>query len=182
MFPRLGYSKRLLVVALSITAAIGTAALVWPRSAIGASANEESAKVIARGGGTTIIHGGGPGFVPVITTIAFHVEKSEHGITGAVECLAKSPESPAGPKSAEFTVNAMYVTGQITGAVVHDYSATFTGMATVTGLGAGSNVPFTFVVQKGGPGTTSALSVGTLPSITFNEILVEGAYELQPEG
>jgi len=74
----------------------------------------------------------------------------------------------------------MYVTGHVTGAVIHDDTAVLTGTATITGLGAGSNVPFTFVVRKGGPGASSALTVSSLPSITFNETLLEGAYELQP--
>jgi len=164
---------------------LGVALVVasWSRPAFGRNSGNADSRVIARGGGTTIIHGGtgAPGFVPVFTTIAFHAEQSDQGISGSFECLAKAPQSPTGPNSAEFTVNAMYVTGQITGAVIHGNIATFTGTATITGLGAGSNVPFSFVVQRGGPGTASALTVSTQPSITFNEILVEGTYELEPE-
>jgi hypothetical protein len=135
---------------------------------------------IAHGGGTTIIQGGtgSPGFFPVITTIAFHATKSGNSVTGSFECLAEAPEAGTGSKSAQFTVNAMYVTGQITGATVHGDTATLTGTSNIIGLGAGSNVPFTFVVQRGGPGATSVLTVNTLPASPFNEILVQGAFEV----
>src|SRR6266571_4941410 len=118
----------------------------------------QATSVIARGGGTTIIHGGtgSPGFVPVITTIAFHATRSGNSASGSFECLAEAPEAGTGSKSAQFTVNAMYVTG----------------------LGAGSNVPFTFVVQKGGPGAASVLTVDTLPKTPFHEILLQGSFEV----
>jgi len=160
----------------TLTLGIALAAFLWPRLASG---NESDDKTIARGGGTTIIHGGtgSPGFVPVITTIAFHATRNGNNVTGSFECLAEAPEEPTGSKSAQFTVNAMYVTGQITGASVHGDTATLTGTSNITGLGAGSNVPFTFVVQRGGPGATSVLSVNTFPA-PFNEILVQGAFEV----
>src|SRR5438876_912726 len=140
----------------------------------------QATSVIARGGGTTIIHGGtgSPGFVPVITTIAFHATRSGNSASGSFECLAEAPEAGTGSKSAQFTVNAMYVTGQITGASVSGDTATLTGTSNITGLGAGSNVPFTFVVQRGGPGATSVLTVNTLSASPFNEILVQGAFEV----
>jgi hypothetical protein len=145
-----------------------------PRLASGGGPDD---KVIAMGGGTTIIHGGAPGFVPVLTTVAFHAERTGGSVTGSFECLALAPEEGTGSKSAQFTVNAMYVTGQITGATVHGDTATLTGTSNITGLGAGSNVPFIFVVQRGGPGATSVLTVNTLSS-PFNEILVQGAFEV----
>ncbi len=48
----------------------------------------QATSVIARGGGTTIIHGGtgSPGFVPVITTIAFHATRSGNSASGSFEC------------------------------------------------------------------------------------------------
>src|SRR5713226_8347046 len=142
----------------------------------------QATSVIARGGGTTIIHGGtgSPGFVPVITTIAFHATRSGNSASGSFECLALAPEAGTDSKSAQFTVNAMYVTGQITGATVRGDTATLTGTSNITGLGAGSNVPFTFVVQRGGPGATSVLTVNTLAS-PFNEILVQGAFEVHDQ-
>ncbi len=143
---------------------------------ISGRSSDDLAGPIARGAGTTIIHGGtgaSGGFVPVITTIAFSAARSSSGVSGSFECLAKAPEAG----SALFTMNAMYVTGQITGATVSGDTATLTGTATITGLGAGSNVSFTFVVQKGGPGATSDLTVGTLPA-PFHEILLEGSFDV----
>ena len=92
-----------------------------------------------------------------------------------------APEAGTGSQSAQFTVNAMYVTGQITGASVHGDTATLTGIANITGLGAGSNVSFTFVVEKGGPGATSVLTVGTLPTLPFHEILLNGSFDVAGE-
>ena len=135
----------------------------------------QSVKVIARGGGKTIIQGGTGqtgGFIPVLTTIAFHAERQGQAVSGDFECLALAP---AAPTSGQFTVNAMYVTGQITSAEVEGDTATLKGTATVTGLGAGHNLPFTLVVRKGGPGSTSVLTVSGL---TFDEILLEGKFEV----
>ena len=143
-----------------------------------------SSKVIARGAGITIIQGGtgAPSFTPVLTTIAFHAERQGGAVTGGFECLARAPEATTGPGSAQFTVNVMYVTGQITGAVVSADSATLTGTASITGLGAGTNVSFTFEVHKGGPGATSVLKVASLPSTPFNEILIEGEFKVLSNG
>src|SRR5258708_34145591 len=71
----------------------------------------QATSVIARGGGTTIIHGGtgSPGFVPVITTIAFHATGSGNSASGSFECLAEAPERAPGSKKAQFTVNARYI-------------------------------------------------------------------------
>jgi hypothetical protein len=145
------------------------------------SDSSSNSRVIARGGGTTIIQGGGPGFTPVLTKIAFHAEKEGGAVTGGFECLALAPEATTGGGSAQFTVNAMYVTGQVTGGVVNGDTATLTGTANITGLGAGSNVSFTFEVGKGGPGATSVLKVASLSS-PFNEILLEGKFELPSGG
>jgi hypothetical protein len=135
---------------------------------------------IAQGAGTTIIQGGtgAPSFVPVLTTLAFHAERSGSSVTGSIECLALAPEAPTGARSGQFTVNAMYVAGKITEASVDGDSATLSGTASITGLGAGSNVPFTFVVQKGGPGSTAVLTVNTLPTAPFHEVLVQGSFQV----
>ena len=171
---------RCLVGLVPLIAAIGLAMAFSPRLASGGGSDD---KVIAKGGGTTIIHGGtgAPGFVPVLTTVAFHAERTGGSVTGSFECLALAPEAGTGSKSAQFTVNAMYVTGQITGATVLGDTATLTGTSNITGLGAGSNVPFTFVVQGGGPGATSVLTVNTLSASPFNEILVQGAFEVHEQ-
>jgi hypothetical protein len=61
---------------------------------------------IARGAGRTIIEGGtgAPGFLPVITTVAFHAEATDGGVTGAFECLALAPPVASGPGSGTFTI------------------------------------------------------------------------------
>ncbi len=177
---RVKFAKRCLVGLLVLTVGIGLAMALSPRSA---SSGESHDRIIAEGAGTTIIHGGtGPsgGFVPVLTTVAFHAERTGGHVTGSFDCLALAPEANTGSKSGQFTVNAMYVVGQITGATVHGDTATLTGTSNITGLGAGSNVGFTFVVQKGGPGATAVLTVDTL-TFPFNEVLVEGSFRVQGE-
>ena len=101
-----------------------------------------------------------------------------HVVTGDFECLARVPASATGPGSGQFTVNAMYVSGQITGAVVSGDTATLTGTAHITGLGAGSGVPFNFVVHGGGPGATAVL---TTNGLVFNEILTEGSFQVSSD-
>jgi len=175
------FGRRWLIGLAILTTGIALTAVFLPRLVSG---NESDNTTIARGGGTTIIHGGtgeSGGFVPVITTIAFNAARNGSNVTGSFECLAEAPEAGMGSKSAQFTVNAMYVTGQITGASVHGDTATLTGAANITGLGAGSNVSFTFVVQKGGPGATSVLTVGTLPGLAFHEILLQGSFDVAGE-
>src|SRR6516162_6536380 len=179
MLGKMNLSRHAIVVALKLAGSILAFALLLSARTVSGRSSGDSAGLIARGGGTTIIHGGtgSPGFVPVITTIAFHATRSGNGATGSFECLAEAPEVGTGSQSAQFTVNAMYVTGQITGASVSGETATLTGTANITGLGAGSNVPFTFVVQKGGPGAASVLTVGTL-SAPFHEILLQGSFDV----
>jgi hypothetical protein len=177
-------SKRRLVYLFLMLFVAGTfCKLIFGRS--DSDSNSDS-KVIARGGGTTIIQGGTGatnGFTPILTKIAFHAEKEGGAVTGGFECLALAPEAMSGGGSGQFTVNAMYVTGQITRVELNgDSSATLTGTANITGLGAGKNVPFTFEVRKGGPGATSILKVDTLPAVVFNEILLEGAFDVRPVG
>ena len=156
-------------------------AFIGMSMAVTATYAQPSVKVVARGGGKTIIQGGtgqAGGFVPVITTIAFHAEREGQTVSGAFECLALVPAAPTGNGSGQFTVNAMYVTGQITSVEIEGDTATLKGTATITGLGAGHNLPFTFVVRKGGPGSTSVL---TASGLTFHEILVEGSFEVAGE-
>ena len=163
---------------LLITVVLAGTMLVAARSA---AHDDEDPGILARGAGTTIIHGGtGPsgGFVPVLTTLAFHAERSGGGVKGSFECLALAPAVATGAGSGQFVVNAMYVTGEITGGWVSGDTATLTGTSTITGLGAGSDVPFTFVVRRGGPGTTAVLTVNTL-SFPFHEVLVQGSIEVK---
>lgn len=123
-----------------------------------------------RGGATTMLEGGtgAPDFVPVITKLAFHW----NGTRGDLECLALAPNAAAGdPGSGEFGTNAMYVTGPVTEASVEGSRAVLRGTATVTGIGAGEDLPFTLVAFEGGPGTRVILRVSGL---VFREIVLEG--------
>jgi hypothetical protein len=153
-------------VFLLVAGGVTLALLVAPRLFAGP---QPDAGIIAEGGGTTIIQGGAPGFVPVLTKLGFHAEQTGAGVTGGFECLALAPEAPTGPHSGQFTVNAMYVTGHVSGATVEGDTATLTGTADVTGLGKGSNVSFTFVARRGGPGATFVL---TISGFTFHEVLL----------
>jgi hypothetical protein len=101
-------------------------------------------------------------------------------VTGDFECLARSPEKATGAGSAQFTENVMYVTGQITNVSVAHDTATLTGTADITGLGAGTSVPFTFVVGNGGPGNTAVLTTEGSPRLVFNETLLEGSFQVAP--
>src|SRR5215831_16840771 len=103
-------------------------------------------------GGTTLVTGGtgAPSFVPVTTKFGVHWRNGE----GRLECLALAPSAPAGtPGSGNFDTNVMYVTGPITSVEIRGATAVVKGSATVTGLGAGSNLPFTATAERGGPGT-----------------------------
>jgi hypothetical protein len=142
---------------------------------------ESHSATIARGGGTTIIQGGTgkeKGSIPVLTTIAFHAERKGNAVTGDFECLARAPEKATGAGSAQFTVNAMYVSGQITGATTNGDTVTLSGTADITGLGAGTGVPFTLAFKKGGPGAAAVLTTEGTPALVFNEILLEGSFQV----
>lgn len=137
---------------------------------------------LVRGAGTTIIEGGtgkAGGFLPVETTIAFHAERTNgSGIAGDFECLARTPDASNGSGSGQFTVNAMYVTGAIKTVVISGETATLSGTADITGLGAGANVPFTLVVTRGGPGATAQLTTNGTPELVFHEILLQGKFDV----
>src|SRR5882762_4065450 len=159
---KLNLYRRVILGTLTV-ASLALAVLFSTRTVSGRDSDNDS-KEIARGAGTTIIHGGtgSPSFIPVITTVAFHAERSNGGVAGEFDCLAFAPEATTGPHSGQLTVNAMYVAGKITEASVHQDAATLTGVADITGLGAGTSVPFTFVVHRGGPGATATLTVNSL--------------------
>jgi hypothetical protein len=174
-------SSRPVTVGVLAVVSFVLAMVLTTRMAFGRDSDNDNEQ-IARGAGTTIIHGGtgSPNFVPVITTIAFHAERSGGGVTGEFECLALAPKQASGPGSGQFTVNAMYVAGKVTGASIHEDTATLTGVADITGLGAGTNVRFTFVVHKGGPGSAAVLTVSSL-TFPFHEILVQGAFQVEDQ-
>ena len=154
--------------------------LSFPARSVSAQSGDKS---IANGAGTTIVQGGtgSPSFIPVLTTIAFHAEKSGNTVTGGFECFARVPAVTTGSGSAQFTVNAMYVTGQVTGATVAGATATLTGTAQITGLGAGTGVPWELVVHSGGPGATAVLTTKGSPVLVFNEILTEGSFQVSSD-
>lgn len=161
--------KRGAVKALAVTAVLLGAALVW---ALLARAEGRTAGAYIRGAGTTMVEGGtgAPSFTPLVTKVAFHWRGGE----GSFECLALAPSASAGsPGSGDFDTNVMYVTGEITSGRIRGNTAVLRGAATVTGVGAGSNRPFTVTVRRGGPGATLVLFVSGL---TFEEILLEGQF------
>jgi hypothetical protein len=138
--------------------------------AASALASGEDGGGTVKGGATTTIAGGtgSPDFVPVITKLTFHWRDGQ----GRFECLALAPSAGAGSAgSGNFDTNVMYVTGAITAVQIHGSVAVLTGSATVTGLGAGTNVPFTATAERGGPGTTFVL---TISGLTFHETILEG--------
>ena len=139
--------------------------LYW---AVSAQANSTAAASSVSGAGTSLVEGGTPSFHPVETTFAFHWSNGQ----GHFECLALTPSAPPGSAgSGNFDTNAMYVAGPITSVSVKGTTAVFKGTASVTGLGAGSNVPFEATAVAGGPGTTLVLVISGL---TFNEIVLTG--------
>jgi hypothetical protein len=148
------------ILAITVLSLI-TSALAW---------GEDEGRTV-KGGATTIIAGGtgAPSFVPVITKLAFHWRDGQ----GHFECLALAPTSAAAgaPGSGNFDTNVMYVTGAITGVQINGSVAVLTGSAKVTGLGAGTDVPFTATAERGGPGTGFVL---TISGFTFSETILEG--------
>jgi len=153
-------SRTILTVALAVLS-LTTSALAWGEDGGG----------VVKGGATTTVAGGtgAPDFTPVITKLTFHWRDGQ----GRFECLALAPTSAkaGNPGSGNFDTNVMYVTGAITGVQINGSVAVLTGSATVTGLGAGTNVPFTATAERGGPGTTFVL---TISGLTFHETILEG--------
>jgi len=110
--------------------------------------------------------------IPIITKLGINFEDG----SGHFDCLALMPTPSAGTQgSGIFDKNIMYVTGPITGATIEGNTAVLTGTATVTGVGAGTNKPFTVTADRGGPGTKVVLGVSGL---TFVETLLEGSNRL----
>src|ERR1700722_9203410 len=88
-------SFRPVMVGVMAVVSFALVMLLTTRTVLGRDSDNENGQ-IARGAGTTIIHGGtgSPNFVPVITTIAFHAERSGGGVTGELDCLALAPPKP----------------------------------------------------------------------------------------
>ena len=158
--------KRALIFVLVLTLLVG-AGLYW---VVSAQAQSTASAHSVSGAGNSMIEGGtgAPSFHPVETTFAFHWSNGQ----GHFECLALTPSAvPGTAGSGNFDTNAMYVTGPNTSVSVKGTIAVFNGTANVTGLGAGSNVPFTATAVAGGAGTTLVLVISGL---TFNEIVLTG--------
>jgi hypothetical protein len=169
MVRRRGLKARVII---AIVAAAALMAAVIAPSGTPAKGTRDGRSI--GGAGTTMLEGGNgaPSFTPVITKVAFHWRAGQ----GHFECLALAPSADAGsPGSGNVDTNVMYVTGPITAAKINGDTAVLTGSSTVTGLGAGSNRPFTATVTRGGPGATLVLEVSGL---TFREILLEGQFRL----
>jgi uncharacterized protein with beta-barrel porin domain len=156
---------RILVVAVVLVAGTFAGTMLAQ-----ANATDNEHAVAIAGAGTSLIRGGtaSPSFTPVMTKFGLNWRNGE----GGFECLALAPSVAGGkPGSGDFDTNAMYVTGSLTSAQIRGQSAVLKGTATVTGLGAGTNAPFTATVTRGGPGATLVLEVSGL---TFSEIVLEG--------
>jgi hypothetical protein len=150
------------VLALFLILAISTG-LIWRTNATG------NGGISVQGAGTSILTGGGPGTTPIVTKLGINFEDG----SGHFDCLALMPSPPAGTTgSGIFDKNIMYVTGPITEAAIEGNTAVLIGTATVPGVGAGTNKPFTVTVDRGGPGTKVVLIVSGL---TFVETLLEGS-------
>src|SRR5438874_10917542 len=124
-------------------------AMVGPSTSVVAK-GEAGKHLRVSGAGKTIIEGGtgGAAPIPVTTTVAFHADAQG----GDFECLALAPPVATGRSSGQFSVNVMYVTGKVTSLEVSKDAAVLHGIATVTGLGAGHDRPFTASVREGGAG------------------------------
>jgi len=135
--------------------------------------------VIVRGAGTTILEDGtgSPDFIPVMTEIAFHVEIVDGAVIGNFECMARAPSKATGPASANFDTNVMYVTGTVESVAIDGDTIRIGGGSDCTGIGAGSNVPFSVEIQKGGPGASVVLTAGTTQQV-FRETLLNGSFEI----
>jgi hypothetical protein len=154
---------------LLVTAVAVASLLAWAILAQARPENQVRSDAI-RGAGTSLVRGGtgAPSFAPVMTKFGFAWSDGR----GGFECLALVPSVNAGkPGSGNFDTNAMYVTGSITSARIEGQTAVLEGIATVTGLGAGTDKPFTATITRGGPGATLLLKVSGL---TFDEIVLDG--------
>src|SRR5207253_7801607 len=109
MLERFKLSHRWVVGLLGLIVGLVLGATFLTRSVLGLDSHSSA---IARGAGTTIIQGGtgSPGFVPVLTTLAFHAEREAGTVTGAFECLARAPENSTRSGSAKCTQSAYSIT------------------------------------------------------------------------
>lgn len=158
--------------------------------AVTMAASPAAAQVVSGGGETVITGGSGTPPQPLKGLFGLRIDELPNGgFNGTFDCLAVATETASGPGSAIFNQNVMYVTGRITKVSALDArAASFSGTATVTGVGFGvvNEVPFDcrvtapkasgVGVTAGGAGATMTLSIAGL---TFNEILISGGIKIE---
>jgi hypothetical protein len=154
------------------------------------------AQLVSGGGETMIAGGSGDPPQPLKTNFALRIDETpDGGVKGTFDCLALAPEAATGQGSGSFTHNVMYVTGKITElkSITKD-SASFSGVATVTGIGAGAGLPFDCNVtsgpqpaasgKSGGVGVTGGGAGATMnlvvSGLTFDEVVTNGAIRINP--
>src|SRR5437660_11706404 len=105
MLERFKLSHRWVVGLLGLIVGLVLGATFLTRSVLGLGSHSSA---IARGTGTSIIQGGTgtPGFVPVLTTLAFDSEREAGTWTGAFDHLARASEKSNGTTSAQVTLHA----------------------------------------------------------------------------
>jgi hypothetical protein len=142
--------------------------------------NEVEDRTIARGGGTTMIEGGtgsSGGFVPVLTKVAFHAERTRGGVTGSFDCLALAPEAGSGSGVAShhhecdngWSHHARYRERRYRDS---DWqSRHHSAWAPARTYHSHS------WARRGGPGATSVLTVDSL-SFPFHEVLLQGSFDV----
>jgi len=134
------------------------------------------------GGGETIITGGNGdpdlgNLVPVKTVFAFNATKKKGHVDGRFECLALAPSAPG---SGDLSANVMYVTGIVSELERNGRKkAVMRGLARITGLGAGEDVPFEATIGAGPTGATFSLTVESLPDVVFREIVIDGRIQIE---
>ncbi len=184
-----GFKMKKSYILYGTIASLLTMSLVLTPMTLQTVNSQESMDLITvLGGGRTIIVGGDGGMIqgdpslptPIMTILSFQATKDDDQVKGFFECLALMPRKAESfkPLSGTFSINAMYVTGTVTDLEIDGDMATISGKATITGVGAGRDLDFTFVVQEGGPGsfmhlTTQNPEHGKEP-LVFRELLIEG--------
>ena len=158
---------------------------------ISAGAMPATAQLVSGGGETFIAGGFGDPPQPLKSHFAFRIDRAADGtVSGNFDCLALAPTADTGAFTGQFTRNVMYVTGKITTLdLISDDTARFSGTATVTGIGAGPNLPFDCEVTPG-PGVSGKPGVGVtagdagatmtlvVSGLTFNEVVTNGAIRI----
>ena len=79
-----------------------------------------------------------------------------------------------------LSANVMYVTGIVSELERNGRKkAVMRGLARITGLGAGEDVPFEATIGAGPTGATFSLTVESLPDVVFREIVIDGRIQIE---